>query len=93
VASCQMCGRINYMECQLCKKHVCFKSGKGVSSVSCCIDFHDDLLYGLDIMDRVELFGVQTTKFKKATAAEVKKITIHIKKLMTKYHEDIGDED
>jgi hypothetical protein len=44
-----------YIECQLCKKHDCFKSGKGMSSVSYWIDLHDDLLYGLGLMDRVEL--------------------------------------
>ncbi len=55
-----------FTQCQLCKKHVCFKSGKGISSISCCIDFHDNLLYGLSFMDRMELFGVQKSKFKKA---------------------------
>jgi hypothetical protein len=74
-----------YMECQICKKHVCFKSGKSMSSLSCCIDFHDDLMYGLGFMDRVELFGVEKSQFKKANA--------DMKKLMTKYEEDIGDMD
>jgi hypothetical protein len=57
--SCNMCGKLTFMECQLCKKHVCFKSGNGMASLSCCIDFHDDLMYGMGVMDRVELFGVQ----------------------------------
>ncbi len=72
-ASCSMCGKLKYMECQLCQKHVCFRSGKGVKTLSCCIDFHDDLKYGLGVMDRVELFGVQKSKFKKAPAPEVRK--------------------
>ncbi len=38
--------------------HVCFKSGKDMTSLSCCIDFRDDLMYGLGFMDHVELFGV-----------------------------------
>ncbi len=59
VAPCQMCGKETYMECQICKKHVCFKSGKSMSSLSCCIDFHDDLMYGLGFMDHVELFGIK----------------------------------
>ncbi len=42
--SCNMCGKLTFMECQLCKKHVCFKSGKGMTSLSCCIYFHDDLM-------------------------------------------------
>jgi hypothetical protein len=25
LATCQMCGKKTYMECQICKKHVCFK--------------------------------------------------------------------
>jgi hypothetical protein len=77
-----------FMQCQLCKKHVCFESGKGISSISHCIDFHDNLLCGLDFMDRVELFGIQKSKFKKAE----KEQEAH-DKLMMKYHKDIGDED
>ena len=91
-ASCSMCGKLTYMECQLCQKHVCFKSGKGSTTLSCCIDFHDDLKYGLGVMDRVELFGVQKSKFKKAPAPEVRKNKIHMRNLMMKYHRDIGDQ-
>ncbi len=54
-ATCQMRGKKAFMQCQLCKKHVCFKSGKGLSTISCCIDFHDDLFYGQGFMDCVEL--------------------------------------
>jgi hypothetical protein len=68
-----------------------FKSGKGTKTLSCCIDFHDDLKYGLGVMDRVELFGVQKSKFKKAPAPEVRKNKIHMHDLMMKYHKDIGD--
>ncbi len=81
------------MECQICKKHVCFKSGNNMTSLSCCIDFHDDLMYGLGFLDGVELFGVKKSQFKKANAAEVRKNKIHMKKRMTKYEEDIGDMD
>jgi hypothetical protein len=95
LATCQMCGKKTYMECQICKKHVCFKSGKNMSmsSLSCCIDFHDDLMYGLGFLDRVELFGVEKSQFKKANTVEVRKNKIHMKKLMSKYEEDIGDTD
>jgi hypothetical protein len=90
VAFCQMCGKKTYMECQICKKHVYFKSGKRMSSLSCCIDFHDDLIYGPGFMDCVKLFGVKKSQFKKANAEEVRKNKIHMKKLMKKYEEDIG---
>jgi hypothetical protein len=83
LASCQMCGKKTYMECQICKKHGCFKSGKNMTSLSCCIDFHDDLMYGLGFL----------AQFKKANAAEVRKNKIHMKKWMTKYEEDIRDMD
>ncbi len=73
LATCQMCGKKTYMDCQICKKHVCFKSGKSMSSLSCCIDFHDDLMYGLGFMDHVELFGVKKSQFKKVNAMEVMK--------------------
>jgi hypothetical protein len=39
--------------------------------LSCCIDFRDDLMYGLGLMDRVELLGVKKSQFKKANAAQV----------------------
>ena len=93
LASCQMCGKKTYMGCQICKKHVCFKSGKNMTSLSCCIDFHDDLMYGLGYMDCVELFGVKKSQFKKANAAEVKKNKIHMKKWMRKYEKYMGDTD
>jgi hypothetical protein len=64
-----------------------------MTSLSCCIDFHDDLINGLGFMDRVELFDVKKSQFKKANAVEVWKNKIHMKKLMTKYEEDIGDTD
>ncbi len=91
--SCQMCGKKTYMESQICKKHVCFKSGNNMTSLSCCIDFHDDLMYGLGFLDRVELFCVKKSQFKKANAAEGRKNKIHMEKWMTKYEEDIGDMD
>jgi hypothetical protein len=93
VASCQMCGKKTYMECQICKKHFCFKSGKSMASLSCCIDFRDDLMYDLGLMDHVELFRVKKTQFKKANAVEVRKNEIHMKKLMKKYEKNIGDMD
>jgi hypothetical protein len=93
LATCQMCGKKIYMECWICKKHVCFKRGKSMSSLSCCVDFHDDLMYGLGFMDRVGLFGVTKTQFKKANVMDVRKNKIHMKKLMTKYEEDLGDMD
>jgi hypothetical protein len=64
-----------------------------MTSLSCCIDFHDDLIYGLGFMDRVELFGVKKSQFKKANVAEGRKNKIYMKKWMTKYEEDIGDMD
>ncbi len=81
------------MECQICKKHFCFKSGQNMTILSCCIDFHDDLMYDLGFMDRVEFFGVKKLQFKKANAVEVRKNKIHMKKWMIKYEEDLGDTD
>jgi hypothetical protein len=62
-------------------------------SLSCCIDFHDDIMNGLGFMDRAELFRVEKSQFKKANAVEVRKNKSCMKKLMTKYEEDIGDMD
>ncbi len=89
LAICQMCGKKTYIECLICKKHVCFKSGKNMCSLPCCIDFHYDLMYGLGYMGCVELFGVKKSQFKKANAVEVRKNKIHMKNWMTKYEEDM----
>ncbi len=62
-----------------------------MTSLSCCIDFQDDLMYGLGFMDHVELFDVKKSQFKKANAVKVRKNKIHMKKWMTKYEEDLGD--
>ncbi len=51
------------------------------------------IMYGLGFLDRVELFGVKKSQFKKANAAEVRKNKIHMIKWMTKFEEDIGDMD
>ncbi len=64
-----------------------------MSSSSCCIDFHDDLVYGLGFMDHVELFGIKKSQFTKSNGMEVRKNKIHMKKLMTKYEEDLRDID
>ncbi len=82
LASCKMCG----------KKHT-WSVGNNMTSLSCCIDFYDDLMYGLGFLDHGELFGVKKSQFKKANLAEVRKNKIHMKKWMTKYEEDIGDMD
>jgi hypothetical protein len=50
-------------------------------------------MYGLGFMGRVELFGVKKSQFKKVNAMEVRKNKIYMKKLMTKYEEDLGDMD
>jgi hypothetical protein len=89
--ACNMCGKHTFMECQLRKKHVCFKSAKEGERLSCCIDFHDDLLYGLGIMDCYELFGVQKSKFRKPPTQEVRKNKNHMQELMTKYQRVTGD--
>jgi hypothetical protein len=65
LATCQMCGKKTYMECQICKKHVCFKSGKNMTSLSYFLDFHYDLMYGLGYMDHVELFGDKSHRLRR----------------------------
>ncbi len=50
-------------------------------------------MYGLGLMDHVELFGVKKSQLKKVNAGGVRKNKIHMKKLMKKFREDIGDVD
>jgi hypothetical protein len=61
-----------------------------MSSLSCCIDFHDDLMYGLGLMGRNELFGVKKSQFNKVNAMEVRKNKTHMKKVMKKMKKTLG---
>ena len=92
-AKCSMCGKLTHMECRLCKKHICFKSGPKISSIPCCLDYHNDHLYGLGFNDRVELYGIRQSQFRKATIAEVKRNKTHVQTLMMKYYDDMRKND
>ena len=87
--ACKMCGDRTFMKCKLCDAHLCLKSGTSGSSLSCSIDFHDDHLYGLGMMDRVELFNVQRSKFRKPSAREVKENRNYMSELMLRYENDM----
>ena len=65
------------------------KGKSSMTSVSCCLDFHNDDYFGLVQGDRTDLFGEQKTKFKKASASNIKKNKAHILKLKRKYAEDM----
>ena len=80
------------MRCEICQKHVCLKNERSATSLSCCLDFHDDTKYGLGMMDRKELFGVGRKHFKKASASEIKRNYHHMKGLMLKYYNDLKEE-
>ena len=45
-------------KCGICNKHIFLKSERAMSTLSCCLDFHDDQMYGLGLMDRYELFCI-----------------------------------
>ena len=90
-AACQWCGEITFMRCELCKKHVCLKSDTSATTLSCCIDFHDDYKYGLGYMDRKELFQMRNKNFKKPNQTEMKKNKTHMKSLMLKYYTDVEE--
>ena len=64
-----------------------------MTTLSCSIDLHDDYYFGLTLDDRVHLFGEIKSKFKKATASEIKKNAAHIKKLRKKFMDDMENDD
>ena len=91
---CQVCGKKEcYTRCKLCNLHACYKSGTTMTTLSCSIDLHDDYYFGLTLDDRVHLFGEIKSKFKKATASEIKKNAAHIKKLRKKFMDDMENDD
>jgi hypothetical protein len=75
-AACQWCGEMTFMRCELCKKHVCLKSDTSATTLSCCIDFHDDCKYGLGFMDCKELFQTRNKNFKKPNQREKRRIKL-----------------
>ena len=77
------------MGCGLCKKHVCLKSGISPTSLSCCVNFHNDTKYKLGFMDRKELFGLTRKNFKKANATEIKKNHAHMSMMIVKYYSNL----
>jgi hypothetical protein len=89
---CQWCGKRTFMRCEICQKHVCLKNGRSATSLSCCLDFHDDTKYGLGMMDRKELFGIGKKHFKMTSASEIKRNYHHMKGLMLKYNNDLEEE-
>jgi hypothetical protein len=75
-STCQMCGKVTYMRCMICDMQICWKEEKG--STTCSIDFHDDEMYGLGLLDHFELFGVLKSNFHPPNAKEIKWNRVHM---------------
>ena len=89
---CQVCGKDVYYKCGKCDKHCCFKSELKMMSISCCLDFHSDDHFGLVAEDCASLFGELKSKFKKATATELRKNKTHMQKLKKRLAEDMAED-
>ena len=89
---CQVCGKDVYYKCGKCDKHCCFKSELKMMSISCCLDFHSDDHFGLVAEDRASLFGELKSKFKKATATELRKNKTHMQKLKKRHAKDMAED-
>ena len=78
---CEICGNICYWRCGICNKCTCFKQDNAVTTILCCLDFHDDHYFGLARCDRQTIFGETTKKFKKPSATKIRKNKSHIEDL------------
>ena len=57
---CQVCGRITWTKCGIYNLACCFRSDRNdQTSLSCCIDLHDDNFLGLTRDDKTNLFGTK----------------------------------
>ncbi len=91
---CVMCRRKKvYTKCNICNLHCCFKANPNQSSLSCSIDLHNDMYFGLSMIERVELFGEQKNAFKRPLNLDVKKYATHIKKFEKQMRKDFEDAD
>ncbi len=88
VVACRYCGDKTYMKCMLCDQHVCFKSGNSITSLTCLIDFHNDRLCGLGYKDRIDMFGVPKSSFKKATQKEIRWNGKYMDELKKRYNDE-----
>jgi hypothetical protein len=61
-----------------------------MATVSCCIDFHDDLLYGLGLMDHLEFLMFRGTDSRRLVRLRSNGIKTHLGTLK-KYDDEIGE--
>ena len=80
---CQVCGKTCFFKCEECpdQPHVCLKTDKRSTSISCCMDLHDDAFFGLTMNDQSQYFGLPKSKFMKPTKTEKRKNKEHIMRL------------
>ena len=62
-SKCQVCKEWCCTKCVKCDAHMCFKSKPHMSSISCCLDYHNDDHFGLIRDHCKELFGDQPSAF------------------------------
>jgi len=62
-ARCKVCMSKTFWRCSLCDARVCLKSGSGLNSLSCVLDYHSEDHYGLCKVDRQRFFGEKPSTF------------------------------
>ena len=59
--------------------HVRTGRQKHGTTLSCCIDLHNDDFFGLTLIDLMKLFNETQTKYKKPSNTDINKNSAHIK--------------
>ena len=71
----QVCGRVTWTKCGICNLACCFRSDRNdQTSLSCCIDLHDDNFLGLTRDDKTNFFGTKKKDFKRPQRLRSKRI-------------------
>ena len=68
---CVVCGKDCHFKCGKCDKHMCFKKGSKLNTMSCIIDHHNDCFFGLG-RDDFELVGQCKGKWKYPNKRQLK---------------------
>jgi hypothetical protein len=84
-----MCGNSTHMKCGLCGVHVSFKSEKKMYSLSCCVDYLDDEMYGLGMEDWSNIFHMPKSRYRQPTKVKIKRNREYMQGLMRRYDKDV----
>ncbi len=77
----------------LCETHLCLKSKRRITSMTCSIDYHNDRMFGLGFKNRHQIFNVPIQGFCQPTKREIKENGKYMEELKRRYNNETMDLD